>query len=331
MKSLVTVQNLYRRGVVFQDKELSVKNLEIQGIGQGVITLGGESFDMALADTLSRLTLLYDVPFSYLAPDDNMLPEESIRFFVLDAQWTKRLLDGALSIGRNTKYDYEHDTQLIDSIYRCAVKNNMQVRKNLAAQNRREEFEKCYQVISDEIETDTLYSGFLLRSSLVRHFEGLEVEGYGRVNSGEEERLLIARFDNLSPEVCLCLFCGELKRLLIKQPPEGIHLGFLPEGKKTLRSREDGTLYPEEIGSFPIWKNEDQRDQQDRENGILRYHNIAKEMKKTMTRLKTEQGEQWQPDSADMALQFIQNAITGEFTLKGGFDGTTRSDASGSD
>lgn len=314
MKSLVTVQNLYRRGVIFQDKQIKVEHLEIKGIGEGAITLGGESFDMALADTLSRLTLLYDVPFSYLVPDDKMLPEESIRFFYLDSQWTKRLLDGALSIGRNTKYDYQHDARLVDSIYRCAVKNNMQVRRNLAKQNRSEEFHKNYQAISDEIETDTVYSGFLLRSSLVRHFEGLEVEGYGEVNCDAKERLFIARFENLSPEVCICLFCGKLKRLLIKQPPEGIHLGFLPEGKKTMRSKESGELYPDDRGSFSIWQ-EDQKE--DRANGVIRYHRVAGEMKKTMENLSEKQAKQWQPDSADMALQLIQNALTGEFKLMG--------------
>lgn len=309
MKSLVTVQNLYRRGAVFRDKE--TEKLEVKGIEDGAITLGGEVFDMAIADTLSRFTLLYDVPFSYLTPDDKMLPEESIRFFRLDSLWMKRLLDGALSIGQNTKYDYDHDSWLIDSIFNCAIKNNMQVRRNLAEGKKSEEFDENYRKISEKIGDDTVYSGFLLRSSLVRHFEGLEVIGYDNP-TGDGEPLLIARFDNLSKDVCLCLFCGELRKLVMKQPPEGIHLGFLPEGKKTLRSRENGILYPEATGSIPIWE---EGDGEDRKNGVIRYHKVAEKMKSTLMKLSKLQEDKRPVDSSDMALQLIQNALTGEFIL----------------
>ncbi|HTF04001.1 MAG TPA: hypothetical protein VK826_08245, partial [Bacteroidia bacterium] len=54
-----------------------------------------------LTDWLSRLALLYGVPFNYLVPDEGMLPPESIRFFYLDINWVEALVDGAFSIGRN--------------------------------------------------------------------------------------------------------------------------------------------------------------------------------------------------------------------------------------
>lgn len=306
MKSLVTVQNLYRRGRIFKGGEEQKKDLEIRGIGEGNITLGGEPFDRAMADTLSRLTLLYDVPFSYLVPDEAMLPEESIRFFRLDPLWIKSLLDGALSVGRNTEYDYQHDAALIDSIYRCAVKNNMQVRANLSEHEQSEKFREEYREISDRIEKDTVYSGFLLRSAMAADFEGLEVEGIGKTGE-REEKLLIARFDKLSQDVLLCLFCGKLTKLHIKQPPEGIHLGFLSDGTKTLRSMEDGHLLSESVS---IWQDDGERAERDRENGVLRYHQIA-------DRMKPKLGGQ-EPDSAVMAVQLIQNALVGEFELLGG-------------
>ena len=43
---------------------------------------------------------LHGVPFSYLVPDERMLPPESIRFFHLDPNWIDALIDGAFSIGR---------------------------------------------------------------------------------------------------------------------------------------------------------------------------------------------------------------------------------------
>ena len=44
------------------------------------------------------LRLLHGVPFSYLVPDAELLPVESIRFFYLDRAWTDALVQGALSV-----------------------------------------------------------------------------------------------------------------------------------------------------------------------------------------------------------------------------------------
>ena len=48
---------------------------------------------------LARLRLLHGVPFSYLVPDADLLPIESIRFFYIDRAWTDALVQGALSVG----------------------------------------------------------------------------------------------------------------------------------------------------------------------------------------------------------------------------------------
>ena len=47
-----------------------------------------------------NLAMLQGVPFSYLVPDERMLPPESIRFFHVDQNWIDALIDGAFSIGR---------------------------------------------------------------------------------------------------------------------------------------------------------------------------------------------------------------------------------------
>lgn len=49
---------------------------------------------------LNNLLFLKQVPFNYLVPYEQMLPVESIRFFMLDMQWIQSLLDGAMSVGR---------------------------------------------------------------------------------------------------------------------------------------------------------------------------------------------------------------------------------------
>ena len=48
---------------------------------------------------LARLRMLEGVPFNNLVPDEELLPNESIRFFYLDRAWTDALVQGALSVG----------------------------------------------------------------------------------------------------------------------------------------------------------------------------------------------------------------------------------------
>src|SRR5271170_1557219 len=49
---------------------------------------------------LAHVRLLVGVPFEYLVPDPNFLPDESIRFFFLDRSWTDRAVDGAVAVGK---------------------------------------------------------------------------------------------------------------------------------------------------------------------------------------------------------------------------------------
>ncbi len=51
-------------------------------------------------DWLLDLVRLKPLPFCNIVPDDQMLPEESLRFFHVDEGWIWAMIDGALSIGR---------------------------------------------------------------------------------------------------------------------------------------------------------------------------------------------------------------------------------------
>ena len=73
------------------------------------LDLGELDFPEDLNTWFEQLGLLYDVPFNYLVPDEEMLPSESIRFFWLDWFWIESLLDGAFSIGRVQDSDAQQD------------------------------------------------------------------------------------------------------------------------------------------------------------------------------------------------------------------------------
>lgn len=55
---------------------------------------------LTIIEWLKELILFSNIPFSYLVPDEALLPEESIRFFRVDAGWLWALIDGAMSVGR---------------------------------------------------------------------------------------------------------------------------------------------------------------------------------------------------------------------------------------
>lgn len=59
-----------------------------------------------------ELILLKGVPFNYLVPLEALLPFESLRFFSIDSQWLRYLLDGAFSIGRLSPADSAADAEL---------------------------------------------------------------------------------------------------------------------------------------------------------------------------------------------------------------------------
>jgi len=142
---------------------------------------------------LSDLSLLNGVPFSYLVPDERLLPVESIRFFWIDRLWIECLLDGAFSIGRITEFDRKNELQRFTEL----------------ASN----FPK-------------IITGFLLRSDVVSGWPGLQVDGKGTVNSQNSQKLKLLRMERLSTNVLICLFEGEIQEVDIHQSPETIHFGF---------------------------------------------------------------------------------------------------------
>lgn len=155
---------------------------------------------------ISDISLLKGLPFSYLVPDEKMLPPESLRFFYLDPSWIASLVDGALSIGRVNKPHDEvvHKQMLVDS---------------------------------ENIQQSEVVSGILLRSSVVKGWPNLQVNAYNHSfpegsedakneNISEEKELFCLRRIRLSDNLLLCLFKGDLTVLDLHEKPETVHFGF---------------------------------------------------------------------------------------------------------
>lgn len=165
------------------------------------LPLQGQSIDdseqfKAISAWFSNLSLLQGVPFNYLVPDEAMLPKESIRFFWVDAAWMDCLLDGAFAVGRVITADHAQDSR--------------------QATNSNSPAARPYEQIT----------GFLLRSDVVAGWPGLQVSGFGSNGSS----LPLLRKDNLSPNVLICLFEGEIASVALSLRPETLHFGLDTDG-----------------------------------------------------------------------------------------------------
>ncbi len=179
----------------------------------------------ALQDWLGRLRLLYGVPFEYLVPDERLLPTESIRFFYLDRNWTDRLVDGALSVGKTSSREYAHHHAVNSLVVSSLDTHERHVRLKL-----RKRDESVGSGPGGDI------TGMLLRSRVVSGWPGLEVKAYDgpevgaydEVPSAPHKRLRLLRMDRLSPNILLCLFDGIPTIVDIEEPREGIQFGVNP-------------------------------------------------------------------------------------------------------
>jgi hypothetical protein len=159
---------------------------------------------------LSRLHLLYGIPFNYLVPDIRMLPDESIRFFQVDENWITALIDGAFSPGAT----------IATSSFSQAMQPQVQayVNENLSAVRSAMLNEEPGGSSPGDL------SGFFLRSSVVSGWPGMEITGYS--DTAGEQPLQILRMERLSPTLLLCLFNGIVARVEMSEPAETLHFAF---------------------------------------------------------------------------------------------------------
>ena len=159
---------------------------------------------------LSRLHLLYGIPFHYLVPDIRMLPDESIRFFQVDNNWISALIDGAYSPG--TSMATATVSQALQPQLKSSVSSNLfSVRAEMLG-------------VESTSGTSGIISGFFLRSAVVSGWPGMEITGYS--DSEGTNQIQILRLERISPTLLLCLFDGLVARADFREPAEAIHFDF---------------------------------------------------------------------------------------------------------
>jgi hypothetical protein len=191
------------------------------------------SAQVAMADELvqwiARLVLLYPVPFHYLVPHPALLPNESLRFFHLDDNWIDALVEGALSLAVRSLADQ-----------RVASRADLQsALSKIVYQHRLRLQGKNPQWNPTERYMATPKSGFLLRSSIVTDWPGVEVT---TTTSAPHSETIpeILRLDQIADGVLFCLARGSLKEMTFREPREGLTFGVTTDGMlKTLNVKKD--------------------------------------------------------------------------------------------
>ena len=175
-----------------------------------------------VAEWLANLVLLRPVPFHYLVADDRLLPRDAIRFFHIDADWLDALVDGALSVAVHASGDSDQ------------VSSRRELRpivSRLVARHRRKE--RGLPARDDDADNvlDQPITGFLLRSSTVMTWPGLEVT----IDVDGPHADAILRLDRPTDGVMLCLARGIVQGVTMREPAEGITFGLDDDGGLSLR------------------------------------------------------------------------------------------------
>lgn len=191
-----------------QDIQLILKPAVVEALTEG----DEAAVPQELQDWLGRLRLFYGLPFEYLVPDERLLPKESIRFFYVDRNWTDRLVDGALSVGKTSTKEFAHHHAVNTLLNDTLDGEERRIRPRL-----RPQFEDPGDASANDI------TGLLLRSQVVSGWPGTEVSAYAELDMVNPLRLL--RMERLSPDVLLCLFDGIPRSVVIEEPREGLQFG----------------------------------------------------------------------------------------------------------
>ncbi|WP_187429773.1 hypothetical protein ROLI_015700 [Roseobacter fucihabitans] len=211
-----------------------------------VATDGGRITPPEILTFLGKLRMLEGVPFNNLVPDEELLPNESIRFFHLDRAWSDALVQGALSVATTNSVERAQLEQLYPTI-----------------ESEVDEVEREYRAPGGEPVLRGPagpVSGFLLRSAAVAGWPGLHVRAYKNepeagdteiADEGDPSRIKLLRLERLSPAVLLALFDGIPKVLHIEEPRQGIQFGVnLETNARTKRTSATVPARNVETGNY---------------------------------------------------------------------------------
>ena len=205
-----------------------------------------------MATAVGQLMLLYGMPFGQLVPDWRMLPPNAMRFFYIDANWLDSLLDGAFSVGVQSKRDLGHQRMLTPLIRLLAENAAPELRPSFQEGVALGEFTAVNPAGSSGPAQIT-WCGFLLRSPVVSGWPGLEVVAYRSAEEittdaeNEQDKIPLLRLERLAPDILFGIFQEVPQRVAIHEPAEGLHFGISDGDVVKVRNPNTGALNGESV------------------------------------------------------------------------------------
>jgi hypothetical protein len=194
---------------------------------------------------LAHLRMLVGVPFEYLIPHPDLLPDESIRFFYLDRSWADRLVDGANAVGQIGSREQAHYHGHAPNVSQQLDLSERMVRPL----QRKTDFDEAKRAIVGGGSAG-LITGFVLRSGAVSGWPHMDVRAYSKAIPEPLDTSALAnialqlkplRIERLSPAVLFALFDGEPKLVILEEPHHGIQFGVRADGARLSVPLRDAT------------------------------------------------------------------------------------------
>jgi len=239
---------------------------------------GTDDYEKTVTEWLGHLKLLHGVPFHYLVSDPRMLPQESIRFFSVDANWIEYLVDGACSIARHGKVEKAHDMAYRDlTIAASSLAANRIRHRKLGMDEDARGNQSSGQI-----------TGFMLRSSVLANWPGMEVTAYNN-----KTPLKTLRMEHLSESVLVAFFDGKFTSVEFRKAAEILHFGFdADDFSKKLRDEKRKPLLNKDNNPISVTAKF-----RDPERRVVNVRDLAKSMEtETQTKPFT---------SAEFAMQMV--------------------------
>jgi hypothetical protein len=183
---------------------------------------------------LAHVRMLVGVPFEYLVPHPDLLPDESIRFFYLDRSWADRMVDGANAVGQIGSREQAHYHAHAPNVSQQLDLSERMVR----LLQRKTDFDSAKHTVSGGGPAGVV-TGLILRSAAVAGWPQMDVRAY-RTDLPEPldtsapasiaAQLKPLRIERIAPAVLIALFDGEPALVILEEPHHGVRFGVRADG-----------------------------------------------------------------------------------------------------
>jgi hypothetical protein len=224
------------------------------GIAQGTFKYPDIDQFPIVKTFLGNLVRLAGVPIHYLLPDEKCIPLPSeriqltgretevevgqVRFFFVDKNWVSQLIRGAIGFISDPNTQEHLRSLAMDGSFTVAAEYQDHLRR--ATPDFPLELNEASISVDKTPEAFTFvdgkpqptpaqqnfyYSGFMLRSSLIAQWPGVEI----RLQGGDEQesqatrKLRVVRMERLADNLLFVICEGVVTSIEIKQPPEMTH------------------------------------------------------------------------------------------------------------